>query len=540
MALSGRSLSRTGPPWGTDVSPEIGRRATRCSNTWLVDGGGFTGVVVGVETVVIVTVARRIIVLAVFAGSALVAVPAAALAATTYYVSPSGSDSNSGVAPSAPWRTLGKVSATALGPGDRMLLQGGQTFTGELDLQGSGVPGNPAVYASYGAGKAVINGLVYPSAQHDVTLSNLIVDRGVHSPGGGDCIASAYSTSGVIDLVIDSVEVRNCDRGILSSQHNDANWTIENSYVHDTVDSGMILWGSNLVVKDNSIEHTGVVQQSFDAHGIYSKSSGIQILRNDIGSFQTDGVSTRVRNALIEGNTIHDSTRGSCCSTGIGYYNYDSSEASGQGTTTVRYNRLWNIAGNGIYVDPGVPGATTGSPENWRIYNNTFSGSGGGNYAMYLSVMGTGGLHATEVTIRNNLVTGWGSGMLSMPTGRPATYNQDHNDWNGSGAPSGRGDMTSSPNMSAAPAFAPRSGSAVIDAGTTSIRGATFTAACDGRALHYCGSAPDIGAVETGTRLRSAVRAHSARHSHRRQHHRRKRSRHHHVGHTHHHVRKHR
>jgi hypothetical protein len=509
------------------------------SNIWLGDGGGFISVAVGAEAVRIVTVGRRIILLAALTGCGLVAAPAAALAAT-YYVSPSGSDSNSGVTASAPWRTLGKVNATVLGPGDRMLLQGGKVFTGELDPKGSGVPGNPAVYASYGGGKAVINGLIYPSAQHDVTLSDLVVDRGVHSPGGGDCISSAYSTSGVIDLVIDAVEVRSCDRGILSSQHNDANWTIENSYVHDTVDSGMILWGSNFVVKDNSIEHTGEVQESFDAHGIYSKSSGIQILHNDIGSFQTDGVSTRVRNALIEGNTIHDSTRGSCCSVGIGYYNYDASETSGQGTTTVRYNRMWNIAGNGIYVDPGAPGVTTGSPENWRIYNNTLSGSGRRNYAMYLSVMGTSGLHATEVTIRNNLVTGWGSGMLSMPTGHPGTYNQDHNDWNGSSAPSGGGNTTSSPSVSAAPAFAPAPGSPVINAGTTSIPGASFTAACDGLALHYCGSAPDIGAVESRTASTfHRARAHSARRAQRGKHHRRKRSSHHRVsrerGHTNHH-----
>jgi hypothetical protein len=485
---------------------------------------------------------RRLIRLAALTGSALVAVPAAALAAT-YYVSPSGSDSNSGTTASTPWRTLGKVNATTLGPGDHLLFQGGQRFTGEFDPRGSGVPGNPAVYASYGTGRAIINGLIYPSAQHDVTLSNLIVDRGVHTPGGGDCIDSAYSTSGVIDLVIQWVEVRNCDRGILSSQNRDANWTIEDSYVHDTVDSGMILWGSNFVVKNNAIEHTGQVQESFDAHGIYSKGPGIKILGNDIGYFQTDGVSTRVRDALIEGNAIHDSRRGRCCSEGIGYYNYDTSETSGRGTTTVRYNRIWSIVGDGIYVDPGVPGVTTGAPENWNIYNNTLSGSGGGNYAMDLSVMGTGGLHATEVTVRNNLVTGWGSGMLSMPTGRPATYNQDHNDWNGSGAPSGSGDLASGPSLSAAPEFAPRSGSAVIDAGTTSIPGANFSPACDGLPLHYCGSAPDIGAVEStagatlpvphGARAVAHVaRAHSVRHLRRRaRHHRRSRPAHRGVGH---------
>ncbi|HZE04136.1 MAG TPA: hypothetical protein VE127_02865, partial [Solirubrobacteraceae bacterium] len=40
---------------------------------------------------------------------------------TTYYVSPSGSDSDSGTSPSRAWRTVKQVDRAALKPGDQVL-----------------------------------------------------------------------------------------------------------------------------------------------------------------------------------------------------------------------------------------------------------------------------------------------------------------------------------------------------------------------------------------------------------------------------------
>ena len=48
---------------------------------------------------------------------------------TSYYVDPlSGSDSNSGTSPAAPWKTLAKVRATTFAPGSTILLFGGGRF----------------------------------------------------------------------------------------------------------------------------------------------------------------------------------------------------------------------------------------------------------------------------------------------------------------------------------------------------------------------------------------------------------------------------
>lgn len=74
--------------------------------------------------------------------------------AQTYYVSPTGNDSNPGTSPATAWRTLQPVNSRSLA-GDTVLLEGGSTFTGPLDLdsQDAGV-----TLGSFGTGRARILG----------------------------------------------------------------------------------------------------------------------------------------------------------------------------------------------------------------------------------------------------------------------------------------------------------------------------------------------------------------------------------------------
>jgi hypothetical protein len=51
------------------------------------------------------------------------------LLSTTYYLSPSGSDSNGGTSAAAPWRSISKINLLDLEAGDQVLFEGGATFT---------------------------------------------------------------------------------------------------------------------------------------------------------------------------------------------------------------------------------------------------------------------------------------------------------------------------------------------------------------------------------------------------------------------------
>jgi len=79
-------------------------------------------------------------------------------AAKTYYVSPSGSDTNSGTSPRAAWKAIDKLNATDLNPGDKVLFESGREFTGNLLLtaEDAGTPKQPVVIGSYGSGRAKI------------------------------------------------------------------------------------------------------------------------------------------------------------------------------------------------------------------------------------------------------------------------------------------------------------------------------------------------------------------------------------------------
>src|SRR5882757_111534 len=78
--------------------------------------------------------------------------------ATDYFVSPTGSDANSGTSAGSPWRSFTNVNATAFVAGDRILFEGGQTNAANLtfDSSDAGSTNNPIVISSYGTSRATL------------------------------------------------------------------------------------------------------------------------------------------------------------------------------------------------------------------------------------------------------------------------------------------------------------------------------------------------------------------------------------------------
>src|ERR1700722_4506902 len=100
---------------------------------------------------------RRLFLFAIAILAVTVSYSFAGSSSTTYYVSPSGSDANSGSA-SAPWQTISRVNRASLQPGDTVLFQGGQTFSdATLMPPTSGTSSDPITFGSYGSGNAQLN-----------------------------------------------------------------------------------------------------------------------------------------------------------------------------------------------------------------------------------------------------------------------------------------------------------------------------------------------------------------------------------------------
>lgn len=127
--------------------------------------------------------------------------------ARDYVVSTTGSDEQPGTA-AQPWRTLAKVNATSLQPGDRVLLEGGRTFSGPLELLGDdrGTPARNIVVTSYGAGRAVVDGgngraVTVDGCDHVLLQRLKLVGAGRKAGNVTDGLYLAHSTGSTVDDV---------------------------------------------------------------------------------------------------------------------------------------------------------------------------------------------------------------------------------------------------------------------------------------------------------------------------------------------------
>lgn len=122
----------------------------------------------------------------------------------TYYIKNSGNDSLDGLSNANAWQTISKVNSTWLAgtfnPGDNILFNKNDSFTGTINVSESGDVGSPITIGAYGTGvKPIINGFTtIPSSSwtsvdgsvyyYDITCqsatNNLVTVNGVNTPMG--------------------------------------------------------------------------------------------------------------------------------------------------------------------------------------------------------------------------------------------------------------------------------------------------------------------------------------------------------------------
>jgi hypothetical protein len=78
--------------------------------------------------------------------------PVCAPTTTTYYVSNSGNDTNTGTSSSSPWATLTKVNGTTHSPCTTIYFQRGGIWRGQLYPQNGSSSEGPITYSAYGSG----------------------------------------------------------------------------------------------------------------------------------------------------------------------------------------------------------------------------------------------------------------------------------------------------------------------------------------------------------------------------------------------------
>ena len=161
-------------------------------------------------------------------------------AATDYYISPAGDDSNPATL-SQPWRSITKVNKTDFAPGDRVLFEGGKTFAGTitLDETDSGTKDKKIVVTSSGQGRAIING----GNDSGLTANgcNHLVVRNINFIGSGRKAGNTKAGVSITDskgVEIDHIDVSGFQKSGLSAG-GVRNIRITNVYAHDNGAAGI-------------------------------------------------------------------------------------------------------------------------------------------------------------------------------------------------------------------------------------------------------------------------------------------------------------
>ncbi len=173
---------------------------------------------------------------------------------TTYYVSSTGNDANTGLSGS-PWKTLARVNSEILRPGDSVLLEGGKTFNGTLQLSAfdSGTASSRVTISSYGTGNATINAgfgeAISGNNIQYVTISNLTL-LGASNLSNPNSPTTASSE----DNVTSGIDIRNytytANSGIIVTGINASEFG----------NSGVIFLGqfNDLAVSNSNLSNNGI------------------------------------------------------------------------------------------------------------------------------------------------------------------------------------------------------------------------------------------------------------------------------------------
>lgn len=131
-----------------------------------------------------------------------------------YLSSSSGSDAGDGTA-EHPWKTLKKISAATLAPGDEVRFKRGDQFIGHFVVNGSGSPEKPIRIGAYGKGTApILTGCAGPAAGGDFQEAILVRNHD-NLVFEGLCIENERRTSraGVDDEDAYGIHVHNSGSG---------------------------------------------------------------------------------------------------------------------------------------------------------------------------------------------------------------------------------------------------------------------------------------------------------------------------------------
>jgi hypothetical protein len=285
----------------------------------------------------------------------------------TYYVRPSGDDASSGADPEQSWKSVSRVNAQDLEPGDTVLFEGGARFSGtlELDASDAGDAASPVRIKSFGTGRATLDAASgHGIAIHDAggfEIENLLItggwDASAQSGNDGEGIFAVNSVPGhhAYYLRFTALEVSGfklAGIGLHARPDDDSKNSgfgdveIQGCSLHGNGDAGLLSDGPYTL--EPGYSHRGLTVRDvrvFDQRGLKNKGqhtgSGIEI--------------SDAEDALIEGCVAHDNGEYNDHPQGgaYGIWTWDSDSVTLRSNESYR-NRTQTVDGGGFDIDGGV------------------------------------------------------------------------------------------------------------------------------------------------------------------------------------------
>lgn len=260
---------------------------------------------------------------------------------STYHLDPGGDDDAAGTTPARAWRTLRRLSAAELRPGDRVLLRAGARFAGPLTLRvaGGGDAERPVVVGASGPGRATIDAGdgfgVYAQDAGGITLRDLeVVGSGSarNRSSGVMFHTTAGARSTLRGVRVERLEVHGFGRwGLSVGAEGDAGYAgvaLRRINAHDNGRGGVLTYGQRRNQhRDVRVEHCAAYANRGEPGLRENSGSGIALGNVDGGvirrcttydngganDFEEGGIGIWAydsRGLLIERNVSYDNRTG--------------------------------------------------------------------------------------------------------------------------------------------------------------------------------------------------------------------------------------
>ena len=210
---------------------------------------------------------------------------------TTYYVAPTGSDSNSGLSRISPWKTI-QHAANTLQPGDSAIVTAG-TYAERINLSRSGKSGAPLTLEADGSANVVTRG--FDIRASFVQVVGFEITTQANDSDGYGVYLSGTGMTGV--TVRDNIIHDLCREGIYFEPQVGNNILIQGNLIYRSAMAGIMVDGAGATIDGNEIWGT---QE-------YPRLAGaITAFCADQGGADADGIRFFGSNHVIKNNYLHD------------------------------------------------------------------------------------------------------------------------------------------------------------------------------------------------------------------------------------------